>query len=59
MHLKVAPGVLRARLAARRTRFDANAAFPVDDLTLDRFLAGFEEPDGEGEEVLAAGGEQR
>lgn len=46
--LVVSPDVLRARLLARRRRFDANAV-PVSDDLLDRYLTGFETPDGEGE----------
>jgi predicted kinase len=52
VYLKVEREQLRERLAARAARFDANAAFPITDETLDRFLAGFEEPDGEGETVI-------
>jgi len=36
-------------------RFDANAAFPVTPDTLATYLAGFEEPRGEGEDVIAFG----
>ena len=40
IHLKVDPAILRERLAARRSRFDANAAFPITDELLDRYLSG-------------------
>jgi predicted kinase len=52
VHLQVPPDVLRRRLAERSQRFDANAAFAIDEETLIRYLDGFEAPDGEGEEVL-------
>ena len=52
VYLKVGPEELRRRLAARRGRLDANAALPVRDALLERFLAGFQEPDGEGETVI-------
>ena len=51
MYLDVPPEELRRRLRARRSRDDADA-FPVPDELLDRFLAGFEVPSGEGEEVV-------
>lgn len=50
--LRVEREELRRRLARRAERFDANAAFPITDDVLDRFLAGFEEPSGEGEELV-------
>ncbi len=61
IYLKATPALLRERLAARRSRFDANAAFPITDALLEHFLTVFEEPSGEGETVLyvsdaAAGG---
>ncbi len=56
VYLKVSPERLRQRLAARRERFDANAAFPIADALLERFLAGFQAPDGEGETVVDTGG---
>lgn len=52
MYLKTPVAVLRRRLAQRRSRFDANAAFPITEATLQRFLSGFEEPIGEGEIVI-------
>jgi hypothetical protein len=52
VHLQVPPTTLRQRLAKRSKRYDANAAFPIDEATLIRYLDGFEAPDGEGEEVL-------
>ena len=54
VHLRVPPEVLRARLRERASRVDANAAFVVTDELLDRYLAGFEVPSGEGEEVVDA-----
>ena len=52
VYLKVDREQLRERLAVRAARFDANAAFPITDEILDRFLAGFEEPQSEGETVI-------
>ncbi len=52
VHLDVPTRTLRARLRERSRRFDADAAFDVDDAVLDRFLAGFERPEGEGESRL-------
>jgi predicted kinase len=56
VYLKLSPDRLRERLAARGARFDANAAFPVSDALLERYLAGFEKPHGESEQVVEAGG---
>lgn len=56
VYLKVSRDELRRRLAARAQRFDANAAFPIDDAQLDEFLAGFEEPTDEGETVVTEPG---
>jgi predicted kinase len=53
IHLVQRPEVLRARLRKRAQRFDANAAFAITDEMLDDYLAGFEPPRGEGEEVVA------
>jgi predicted kinase len=55
VYLKVTPERLGERLAARRERFDANS-FPTTDALLERFLSGFEEPNGEGETVIDTGG---
>jgi predicted kinase len=55
VYLKVSPERLRERLAARRARLDANAAFPITDALLERFMAGFQAPDGEGETVIDTG----
>lgn len=52
VYLPVDPDVLRRRLADRAERFDANAAFPITAELLTAYLAGFEEPRGEGEEVV-------
>ncbi|MFX3631385.1 MAG: AAA family ATPase [Candidatus Pristimantibacillus sp.] len=52
IHLKVQPDELRKRLLIRSERFDANAAFPITEETLTRFLSGFEIPSGEGETVI-------
>ncbi|WP_342435987.1 ATP-binding protein [Paenibacillus sp. FSL L8-0436] len=54
IHLKVEPEELRQRLLIRSERFDANAAFPITEDTLTRFLNGFETPSGEGETVVEA-----
>jgi predicted kinase len=56
VYLKVGPEQLRERLAARRGRFDANAAFPITDALLERFMAAFQVPDGEGETIIASDG---
>lgn len=41
----VAPkDLLRDRLARRSSRFDANAALPIDEARLDTFIDSFEEP---------------
>jgi len=50
---------LRKRLKARSQRFDANAAFPITEETLNNFLNSFEEPQGEGEIVIENGIEQQ
>jgi len=52
VHLKADPVLLRERLDSRAQRFDANAAFPITEDTMAGYLAGFEEPLGEGEEVI-------
>lgn len=54
IHLKVQPDELRQRLLIRSERCDANAAFPITEATLSRFLSGFENPTGEGETVIEA-----
>ncbi|WP_042214529.1 AAA family ATPase [Paenibacillus borealis] len=54
IHLKVHPDELRHRLQIRSGRFDANAAFPITEEILTRFLSGFETPEGEGELVIEA-----
>lgn len=51
LHLRVEPAELRRRLAERAGRCDADGA-PITDDLLATYLAGFETPDGEGEEVL-------
>ena len=48
------PSVIRVRLAARRRRFDANAAFAIEDDLLGQYLATFERPHGEGETVISS-----
>ncbi len=55
IHLKVDPAVLRQRLDGRAARFDANAAFPITQDILAAYLDGFEEPQGEGEDVKPSG----
>ncbi|MBB3126836.1 putative kinase [Paenibacillus rhizosphaerae] len=52
IYLKVHPDELRKRLKVRSHRFDANAAFPITEETLNNFLNSFEEPQGEGEIVV-------
>jgi len=56
VHLRATPDVLRRRLAERSRRFDANAAFLIDEATLTRYLNSFETPHGEGEEVVTVTG---
>ncbi|MEO3780187.1 hypothetical protein ABGB16_25880 [Micromonospora sp. B11E3] len=51
-YLQADPALLRARLHKRAARFDANAAFPINDGLLTRYLESFEPPSGEGEEVV-------
>jgi predicted kinase len=53
LYLKVGKPLLRERLEKRKARFDANAAFPIDEELLDRYIAGFEEPCGEGEVLVS------
>lgn len=55
VYLQVDAEVLRRRLARRAQRCDANAAFAITDDVLTTYLAGFEAPDGENEEVLRVG----
>ena len=52
LYLKVSDEVLRARLLERRSRFDANAAFPISDDLLTNYLESFQQPCGEGEVVF-------
>ncbi|MEZ0092194.1 AAA family ATPase [Streptacidiphilus sp. EB129] len=51
VHLKADRATLDRRLAVRNREDGANAV-TVDEGLLNRYLAGFEEPDGEGEQVL-------
>lgn len=51
VYLKASKALLRARLTERRSRFDANAALPIDDARLDGFIDSFEEP-GRDEDAL-------
>jgi Predicted kinase len=44
LHLRANPEVLRSRLQVRNQIRNANAAFAIDQDTLVRFAAGFEEP---------------
>ena len=48
-HSAIVERVLRARLVRL---FDANAAFPITDDILAAYLDAFEEPSGEGEELV-------
>jgi predicted kinase len=52
VYLKVDREELRRRLAARADRFDANAAFPIDEQQLDKYLSAFQVPCGEGERIV-------
>jgi predicted kinase len=51
IYLKASPEVLLKRLKERNTRTDANA-FPVTEEMLRQYIERFEEPSGEGEEIL-------
>ncbi|KAI8817757.1 AAA domain-containing protein [Fimicolochytrium jonesii] len=54
VHLSVPKDVLRERLEKRgRERFDADAAWVIDDKTLDTYWEGFQVPHGEGELVIS------
>lgn len=55
LFLKADPGTLRRRLAVRNERGGANAVTVSEEL-LSRYLAGFEEPVGEGERVIVQRG---
>ena len=55
IYLNVDVAELRRRLRERNSRFDANAAFPITDELLDKYLDSFEEPQGEGEELVRHG----
>lgn len=55
IYLNVPAAELRRRLTARAGRFDANAAVPIGDELLEHYLAVFEPPHGEGEEVVDVG----
>jgi hypothetical protein len=50
IYLKADPAELRRRLDLRARRVDA--AFPITLELLDTYLADFEEPTGEGEQVI-------
>jgi len=52
IYLKADLVLLHRRLQDRSRRFDANAAFPITDELLASYVAGFEEPHDEGEEVI-------
>lgn len=52
LYLRATPALLRARLAVRSQRFDANAAFPITDDLLTRYVSAFEAPTDEGEIVV-------
>ncbi len=54
LYLKVDPAPLGQRLDERSRRFDVNAAFPITKNLLTSYLTDFEEPNGEGEEVLTS-----
>ena len=51
VHLKADPDTLRHRLALRNQQQGADSVTVSEEL-LDRYLAGFEEPAGEGERVV-------
>ena len=56
VHLKADRATLERRLAVRNRQDGANAV-TVDADLLGRYLAGFEEPEGEGEQVLRQAGD--
>ena len=47
LYLRAAPEILRSRLKARGQARSANAAFAINEKTLEQFVAGFEEPSGD------------
>jgi predicted kinase len=51
IYLKASPEVLLSRLKERNQRTDANA-FPVTEQKLLEYIDRFEEPNGEGEEII-------
>jgi predicted kinase len=51
IYLKASPEVLMSRLKERNQRTDANA-FPVTEQKLREYIKRFEEPNGEGEEII-------
>lgn len=53
VYLRVDRDELRRRLNHRNSRVDANAAFPITEEILQRYLNDFEPPEGEGEEVVS------
>jgi len=57
VYLKTSETIVRERLAKRAERFDANAAFPITDEIFAQYLGAFEEPSGEGEEVVFVTGD--
>ena len=59
IYLQASPALLRERLDERRQRFDANAAFPVDQDLLEHYLSGFQAPHGEGEQLVTTSAEGR
>jgi hypothetical protein len=52
LYFQADPALLRKRLAERSQRFDANAAFPINQEILERYVSGFQALNGEGEEVV-------
>ena len=55
VYLQASPELLRRRLSRRADRFEANAAFPITDELLNAYISAFEEPHGEGEEIILVG----
>ena len=49
IYMDTAVEVIKIRLARRNESFDANAAFPITGVLLNRFIKSFEIPSGEGE----------
>lgn len=54
VYLEASRALLKSRLAERSRRFDANAALPIDEAQLDRFIASFDAPSPEENALVVA-----